>query len=223
MPCLAPPRPRRPACAGCARGACPASLPIPAPRSIRTPAPPPRHCGASRNPQTGPMPAAARTPLPCQGRGRVTGQSCTTPGTIRAALACQGVGPNHYPPTPPLIKCILPSRYRPARGLAPPRVRASLSSTPPAPHPTSARRKPTVVSPFPPRHMVERGAGDGPKPHHTWHYLCGFGPSEGEARRTPTPCSLCALWLKSRPGRGPGGRSTHRYGQSGVNSRRGCQ
>ena len=37
----------------------------------------------------------------------------------------------------------------------------------------------------PPRHMVERGPGDGPKPHHTWHYLCGFGPSEGEARNPP--------------------------------------
>ena len=43
----------------------------------------------------------------------------------------------------------------------------------------------------PPRHMVERGPGDGPKPHHTWHYLCGFGPSEGEARNPPpTPLSF---------------------------------
>ena len=37
--------------------------------------------------------------------------------------------------------------------------------------------------------------GDGPKPHHTWHYPCGFGPSEGrggEARLAAPSCiSIC--------------------------------
>ncbi len=37
------------------------------------------------------------------------------------------------PPAPPPTKCILLSRYRPARGPAPPRAPASPSSTPPAP------------------------------------------------------------------------------------------
>ena len=37
----------------------------------------------------------------------------------------------------------------------------------------------------PPLHMVERGPGDGPKPHHTWHYPCGFGPSGREGCPSP--------------------------------------
>ena len=40
--------------------------------------------------------------------------------------------------------------------------------------------------------MVERGPGDGPKPHHTWHYPCGFGPSGGEAHPAH-PCILQIL------------------------------
>ena len=64
--------------------------------------------------------------------------------------------------------------------------------------PPPAHRKPTYPSPvIPPLHMVERGPGDGLKPHHTWHYPCGFGPSEGEAR--PKPPSLHA---DSRAGTG---------------------
>ena len=39
----------------------------------------------------------------------------------------------------------------------------------------------------PPLYMVERGPGDGPKPHHTWHYPCGFGPSAGEVCPPPNP------------------------------------
>ena len=38
-------------------------------------------------------------------------------------------------PAPPPIKCILPPKFRPARGLAPPRVRASPYATTPAPRP----------------------------------------------------------------------------------------
>ena len=38
--------------------------------------------------------------------------------------------------------------------------------------------------------MVERGPGDRSKPHHTWHYPCGFGPSVGEARNPPRPLSF---------------------------------
>ena len=45
----------------------------------------------------------------------------------------EGWGGGDYPPTPPATKCILPSRYRPNRDLAPPRPRASSASTPPAP------------------------------------------------------------------------------------------
>ena len=64
--------------------------------------------------------------------------------------------------------------------------------------PPPAHRKPTYPSPvIPPLHMVERGPGDGLKPHHTWHYPCGFGPSEGEVR--PKPPSLHA---DSRAGTG---------------------
>ena len=44
----------------------------------------------------------------------------------------EGPGVRPYPPPPP-IKCILSSKYRPTRGLAPPRTRASRSTTPPAP------------------------------------------------------------------------------------------
>ena len=54
--------------------------------------------------------------------------------------------------------------------------------------------------------MLERGPGDGPKPHHTWHYPCGFGPSVGEDGRpqpAPAPTSknkkgalpMIAEWL----------------------------
>ena len=42
----------------------------------------------------------------------------------------------------------------------------------------------------PPLHMVERGPGDRPKAHHTWHFPCGFGPSMGEARRKTHPCQV---------------------------------
>ena len=37
------------------------------------------------------------------------------------------------------------------------------------------------------RSAMERGPGDGPKPHHTWHYPCGFGPSAGEESHTTHP------------------------------------
>ena len=46
-------------------------------------------------------------------------------------------------------------------------------------------RQPTTHYPPPPLYMVERGPGDRPKAHHTWHYPCGFGPSGGEASRPP--------------------------------------
>ena len=181
VPWLSPPSPCRPARAGCARRACPTSLPIPAPTPTRTPTetphspalhisellrppaqrgghrgarscPPRRHCGESRNPAPGPLPAAARTPLPCQGRGR-------------------GLGPNHYYPNTPPTKCILPSKYRPIRGLAPPRPRASSTSTPPAPH-----------------------RGHPPSP-------CTTGrPQGGQALSTPSPLLPLSPWW--RGGRG---------------------
>ena len=67
------------------------------------------------SPATQQLPVAAWTPLPCQGRGQgvgppyspsphdgegagVMGQSRTTPGTIRAALALQRVRPAAPPP-----------------------------------------------------------------------------------------------------------------------------
>ena len=76
----------------------------------RPPAPRGDRRGASPNPAPAPLPVTTRPPLPCQGRGRGLGLHFT--------------------------KCILPSKYRPARGLAPPRVRASPITTPPAPHPS---------------------------------------------------------------------------------------
>ena len=47
----------------------------------------------------------------------------------------EGWGGGDDPPTPPFTKCILPSRFRPARGLAPPRIRASFCTTTLAPRP----------------------------------------------------------------------------------------
>ena len=62
------------------------------------------------------------------------GQRRTIPGSIRAALARQGVRL-----TPPPTKCILPPRYRPARRPAPSRALALLANTPRAPPPASAK------------------------------------------------------------------------------------
>ena len=47
------------------------------------------------------------------------------------------------------------------------------SSFPAIPNP------PTIPLPF------REGAGDRSKPHHTWHYPCGFGPSGGRSARPP--------------------------------------
>ena len=58
----------------------------------------------------------------------------------------------------PPTKCILPSRFRPARGLAPPRSRASFCATTPAPRPRLPAEKPTLVSLWSPR----RGGRTGP-------------------------------------------------------------
>ena len=65
--------------------------------------------------------------------------------------------------------------------------------------------------------MVERGPGDGPKPHHTWHCPCGFGPSAGEAHPPlsfphtrlyvpPLGCGRCKTILEHRA---PPGRKVH--------------
>ena len=82
-----------------------------------------------------------------------------------------------HPVHPCILKILmLPNRYGPRR------KDAARYARPPA-----ARGDHRGASPFPPRHMVERGPGDGPQPHHTWHYPCGCGPSAGEARRRPYP------------------------------------
>ena len=64
----------------------------------------------------------------------------------------EGPGVRSSDPPPP-TKCILPSRFRPHRGLAPPRTRASPYATTPAPRPRP---------PYSPLHHVERGPGVGP-------------------------------------------------------------
>ena len=67
------------------------------------------------------------------------------------------------------------------------------TQVPPRPRPCSPActgfrlRHPSRAPPYPPLYMVERGPGDGPKPHHTWHYPCGFGPSGGVVSHPPSP------------------------------------
>ena len=115
VPWQSPPSPCRPACAGCARRACPTTLPIPAPTPTRTPT------------------KTLSTPTP---------GTAALPGTHNPAQAAihpsphggEGPGVRSFPPPPP-TKCILPSKFRPNRGRAPPRTRASLHNTPPAPPP----------------------------------------------------------------------------------------
>ena len=82
------------------------------------------------------IPAKAGIHVPPLLRGDHRGTTHRQP-----ALRTPPLPPTHNAALPP-IKCILPSKYRPARGLAPPRVRASSASTPPAPPLTSTRRQP---------------------------------------------------------------------------------
>ena len=98
---------------------------IPAtPNTLTYPHSPPRHRAEPRKRET--------TSLRCYG-GATWG-----PRTGNPAPCTPPLPPTHNAAPPP-IKCILPSRFRPARGLAPPRVRASSASTPPAPHRTRVR------------------------------------------------------------------------------------
>ena len=73
--------------------------------------------------------------------------------------------------------------------------------------------------------MVERGPGDGPKPHHTWHYPCGFGPSAGEARPTqparplsfpPPPADMLSYDGDWQMQELPGAPGTARQGRTGT-------
>ena len=93
-----------------------------------------------------------------------TPRHSTTPAGINSHTLTY----SHYPrnPAPPPIKCILPPKFRPARGLAPPRVRASPYATTPAP-------RPRPPFPFPARE-VARGSA----PRHS---------------RVPLLCALCVL------------------------------
>ncbi len=134
VPCLAPPRPCRPADAGCIRASCPASLPLPTPGSPRQPPSPPLELA---------------------------------PGA--------GAGGGHCPPTDhpaaPPLKCMLPSKFRPARGLAPPRGRATPTPTPPAP-----RRHIPPPKTYPCQHPLLL-AGEDPDKGRYWllegtHALC---------------------------------------------------
>ena len=74
-------------------------------------------------------------------------------------------------------------------GTAPPAVllhRGHGLPTPPPPRtPAAARRKPSLVSLFPPSPPCGEGPGGGAQPHHTWQYPCGCGPSQGEAQPVP--------------------------------------
>ena len=88
------------------------------------------------------------------------------------------------------------------------------------------------ASPCSPSPHGGEGPGDGPKPHHTWHYPCGFGPSWlrpgappplelapgegwGGGNDSPTPPpTKCSPPSKYRPTRGlapPRTRGLHRY------------
>ena len=44
-----------------------------------------------------------------------------------------------------------------------------------------------------------KGPGDRSKPHHTWHYPCGFGPSAGRSRPQPTHQVHPAIQVPSHP------------------------
>ena len=114
-----------------------------------------------------------------------------------------------YPPTTPPTTCILPSKYRPARGLAPPRVRAFHRSISPAPHRLQVIAACAAIQPsgrIPCRgvpcgrprvsathyspSLPGKGPGDRSKPHHTWHYPCGFGLSGVRSNPPhPSPCT----------------------------------
>ena len=89
-------------------------------REIQPPSPRKQEPGPSPHGGEGPGGEARPVPLPQRGghRGPVS-----RPSHAHTRLL------SHPPPT----KCILPSKYRPARGLAPPRTRASPFTTPLAP------------------------------------------------------------------------------------------
>ena len=85
------------------------------------------------------------------------------PPTLWQRPSCAPQPPPHHSPS-------LPGRGPRGRFARPPAQRGD--------HRGASASQPTHT---PPLHMVERGPGDGPKAHHTWHYPCGFGPSVGEA------------------------------------------
>ncbi len=124
-------------------------------------------------PPTTPRPVSDRyTDSPSlEGRGRVTGQSRTTPGTIRAALARQGLGPTRLP----LLPLSIAPRWRGGRGVRPkPHQAQPAIQVPPHPrpcstactgfplnHPSRAPPPPLlenlpVPAPTPPLQMLER-------------------------------------------------------------------
>ena len=80
---------------------------------------------------TAPLPARVRRLLPV-----ILPRVPATPNTDLLTSHRRGKPRSVFAtPAPPPIKCILPPKFRPARGLAPPRVRASPYATTPAPRP----------------------------------------------------------------------------------------
>ncbi len=101
-----------------------------------------------------------------------------------ARLAVTATPPSHHRPSATLAIATapLPAHVRRLLQVVLPRVPATPR---PLIYPHSHRNPASRRSvPTPPLHMVERGPGDGPRAHHTWHYPCGFGPSGGEAHST---------------------------------------
>ena len=131
VPWRTPPSPCRSARAGCARKACPTPLPIPAPKLTRLPTktPPPPPPGTAALPDTRYPAKAESHPSPPGGEG--PGVRPVSPPLELAPG--EGWGGGDDPPTPPPTKCSPPSKYRPTRGLAPPRPGAFRYTTPPAP------------------------------------------------------------------------------------------
>ena len=151
VPWRLPPSPCRPDSTGCARRACPASLPIPAPRPTHQPTqtlpPPARHHSHHLNSHSCLPRRHSRengNPRPPVARGGYREDSHRQPAD--------------YPTTPP-TKCILPSKYRPTRGLAPPRPRASHANAILAPRPCPPTENQPILVRSSPLHMVERGRG----------------------------------------------------------------
>ena len=126
-----------------------------------------RECGNPRPPVATGGPQGGYAPATCVAYS----QPRTRPTTHQVHPAIQ------VPPRPRSCStaCTGLLLLHPSRAPPPPAYWSVAASSPAPPQPT------------PPLHMVERGPGDGPQPHHTWHYPCGCGPSGGEARRRPYP------------------------------------